>query len=280
MNGTTDEPKVFEFSPGYLKWLYALTIAAMVFIFFIVPAAKQTFRLQDVDFMPPHIAAGGLIVHQGISEFQTGRPEPIPAATTRKIFLSLLVNYVVAPTVVIFYLLRARRRKEQGMPDEKAGVKNALVTFAFIISSILVAITILTTAAGSYGSSSTFTRMKKENDGSYQRGMLSKQMMNAYVDCMQYYYQTERYGGRKRNIIVAGAASVRSPEELGMKAEGEFGTLVVEPVYSDTVIVLAAVGRKRGYAERFRNADGDSGKIQCSLTIRPSSHTYEIRQDN
>jgi hypothetical protein len=275
MNGTTEQPKAPEVSNRNLRWLVLLLIAILGFIF-VLSVARRAFQVHGFEFVPPYITAGGLIVKQGIAEFRTGSPEAIPVPTTLKVVLALLIIYVAAPTVVIFYLLRLRYLAKTEMPKDKVGVKDALFGLGFLIALLLLAIVVAETTAGCFISPSTFAIMKKDNDNSYRRDMLSKELLIAYVDCMQYYYQTEHFGGNSRNLNAAGAAPVRSAGDLGIKAKSEFGTLYLDPVKSDTMIVLNAVGTGRGSAAHFRNADGDSGKVQCSMIIRPFSHKYEI----
>jgi hypothetical protein len=280
MNGTTDQPAVPQPSRWNLKWILMFIIAGFMVIF-MLSTARRMFHGHGTDVMPPHIAVGGLIVKQGIEEFQNGRPATIPVSTAMHIFLSVLITYVVAPTVIIFYLLRARWFTVEGRPAVNVGVKDGVHSFVFLISLILVAIVVLDTAAGAFGSSSSFTRAKGESDVSYQREMLSKDLVMAYIDLMQYYYQTERVGGTMPNIAGAGSATpVRSPGDLGMKAKSEFGALYLSPVSSDSLILVTAVGTVKGGGVHFRNADGDSGKIQCCIIIRPYTHKYEIQQAN
>lgn len=279
MNGITEQPAV-PVSPKRDPRSILLRIIAALALILLVFAANRTLHIQAPDLLPPHITVSGLIVHQGIAEFQTGNPEPIPSATTLKIFVSLLILYVVAPTVVIFFLLRARQQNAKGSPDNTVGVKNVLFTFAFIASLTLLAIVVIDTAAGAFISPSTFTTMKSQNEAACDRDMLSRDLVLAYVDYMRYYYQNERSADKNRGIVKAGTTPVRLPDELGLRSKSEFGTLYLEPGHADSVVVFSGVGTVRGTSERFRNADGDSGKIQCSIMIRPASHKFEIQQIN
>lgn len=282
MNETTETGTSPEFSAGYLQWIYSLTIISLVFIFFVQPQLKQTMRPNASLIAPPHIVAAGIVIEQGIQEFQTGRAEPVNSNARYSVLASLLILFIFAPTIVLFIV--HRQEKEERAAIGGIGVKNSLSTFMLIISLGLLAIIVVGTAAGTYITPSVFDTMKKDNDITYQRDMLVNELVDAYIVIMQYYYQTEKFGGKNPNLFEKTSngtvRTVHSLSKLGIKEESKNGKLYLEPVSSDTLLILYAVGTKPGSGELFKNYNSDIGKIQFTMTVRTAGIFHEIQNNN
>jgi hypothetical protein len=86
-------------------------------------------------------------------------------------------------------------------------------------------------------------------------------------DCTKRYV---RYQGDTAVVLISVDTVAQGIRPGYRKINGSTGRLQM-------TTTLTALGVRY---ERFRNADGDSGKIQCSIIMHPSTHTYEIQQNN
>lgn len=282
MNEIINKESSSEFSPGYLRWLYSLTIVILLFVFFIQPEIKQAFHGESSILKPPDIFAAGEIVSYGIEEFQTGEIHPIDSNKRTSALISLLVFLVFAPTIVLFF--NRKSPDEKSSEQKRYGIVKAFQTFAFLIGLVFVAIIYISTVGGSFISPSVFAHMKQDNAISEERDGLTTHLVDAYSHIVQYYYQTEQFGGTKKNIVRknkdGSVQSITSLNVFGVNETEKFGTLFLEQASADSMITVHAIGNSVLNNNSFKNINNETGKSEYAMRIFPGIPSYVIKKIN
>jgi hypothetical protein len=95
-----------EFSRGFLGILSAFAIATLVMVFFFEQsnvAMQERFKLEGRLFTPiPWVHAGGITIANGLTEFVGAVPEALSLSGRIEILFSVLLIFVVGPT--LFFL--------------------------------------------------------------------------------------------------------------------------------------------------------------------------------
>lgn len=283
MNESINTPeKTPEFSPGYLRWLYTLTCIILLVVFFFQPAMKQQRFGRDSVLMPAYIIAAGQIVSYGIDEFQRPTIEPIEDSLRWTALASMLLSLILAPTFVI--LLSVKHSASEGKEHAGTSIVKGISTFLYITGLAYCAIVFFSTVSGSYISPQIHETMKYDNAVSEERDMLINDLVSAYSSVIQYYYQMEKFGGKNKNIVShSGKIKVisgRTLADFGIEQKTKFGTLHLEPIASDTMIVIHAVGTIALKDNSYNNINNEAGRVQESVRIYPSTLKYFIERKN
>jgi hypothetical protein len=95
-----------EFSRGFLGILSAFALATLVMVFFFEQsngALQDRFKFAGRLFSPiPWIHAGGVTIANGLTEFRGGTPDALTLTGQLQVLFSLLLIFVVGPT--LFFL--------------------------------------------------------------------------------------------------------------------------------------------------------------------------------
>jgi len=282
MNEITNKEPAPEFSSGYLRWLYSLTIVTLVFVFFIQPQVKSSFVNKISILTPAPFIAFTEIENYGIEEFRGTQTHPIASNKRITALISLLIFLVFAPTIALF--LSKKFANEKSLEQEKLSIVKALQPSVFLIGLVFVAIIFIATVGQSFLAPSVFTKMKYDNAIDQERSMLVMDLVDVYSQIVQYYYQTEEFGGEKKNIVQRNKdGSVQSFVSLhvfGVNEKREFGTLLLERSASDSMITVYAIGNSVLTNNSYKNINNETGKIQYAIAIRPAIPSYTLRKFN
>lgn len=134
-----------EFSPSFLRWLAALTIATLTFVF----ATERIGLLksnQELDSLHrnslPWVTAGGIVIHQGLSMFSGKDPQPATNEQRLWMVIILLMGSVVGPTLLLVSW-RALTIQPLKSPLSLANIGfffGIIVTSFFFLSTLIVSI--------------------------------------------------------------------------------------------------------------------------------------------
>ena len=208
MNGTIDVKEAPEFSAGFLRWLFSLTIVVLLLVFFIEPRVSQRMRGQNDYLMPASAVAGGVRVEQGIQEFQGSEIEPVDAGKRMQALIYLLVTFVAVPVCFLFFVTTFEPDPATATTTLLASLRTLFMLMCITVASIIF----ISTVVSSVKSPAVFKTMKSDNAASEERDMLVKDLIFAYNDVVRYHYQTKHYGGKKKNLT-----EVKSLAELGIQ---------------------------------------------------------------
>lgn len=273
MNETINLQEAPEFSAGFLRWLFSLTIVVLLLVFFIEPRVSQRMRGQNDYLMPASAVAGGVRVEQGIQEFQGSEIEPVDSGKRMQVVIYLLVTFAVVPACFLFFV---RVPGPDPAGSSSAATLIASLRTIFLLACITVAsIIFISTVVSSVKSPAVFETMKSDNAASEERDMLLKDLIFAYNDVIRYHYQTKQFGGKKKNL-----KEVRLLAELGIPETTGHGTLHLQPIASDSLVIIVAVGNSTVGKGEYRNIDGSSGRIQYAVHIFPSVPRHIIERNN
>ncbi len=271
MNGTIDVKEAPEFSAGFLRWLFSLTIVVLLLVFFIEPRVSQRMRGQNDYLMPASAVAGGVRVEQGIQEFQGSEIEPVDAGKRMQALIYLLVTFVAVPVCFLFFVTTPEPDPATATTTLLASLRTLFMLMCITVASIIF----ISTVVSSVKSPAVFKTMKSDNAASEERDMLVKDLIFAYNDVVRYHYQTKHYGGKKKNLT-----EVKSLAELGIAEKTAFGTLHLQPIASDSLVMIVAVGNSTVGDGKYKNIDGSSGRIQYAVRIAPSVPWHTIERNN
>ncbi|MEW5797583.1 MAG: hypothetical protein AB1728_01130 [Bacteroidota bacterium] len=271
MNGTINLQEAPEFSAGFLRWLFSLTIVVLLLVFFIEPRVSQRMRGQNDYLIPASAIAGGVRVEQGIQEFHGSEIEPVDSGKRTQVLIYLLVTFVVVPVCFLFFLRTSEPEPATATTTLIASLRTIFMLMCITVASIIF----ISTVVSSVKSPAVFKTMKSDNAASEERDMLVKDLIFAYNDVVRYHYQTKHYGGKKKNLT-----EVKSLAELGIPETTGSGTLHLQPIVSDSLVMIAAVGNTTVGNGKYKNIDGSSGKIQYAVHIFPSVPRHIIERNN
>lgn len=134
-----------EFSPSFLRWLTALTVATLTFLF----ATERIGLLkphQELDSLHrnslPWVTAGGIVIQQGLSMFSGKEPQPATHDQKHWMLGILLMGFVVSPTILLFSL-RAMTLQPPKSPLSVANIGfylGIIVSSFFFLSTLIMSI--------------------------------------------------------------------------------------------------------------------------------------------
>lgn len=131
--GASGQPTESEFSPAFLRWLITLTLATLFFVF-VADTFHHSYDLDDIRLGPfPWVYAGGMTISHGLSEFSGKDPQPLTSAQRYSVLASLLIVFVVGPTLFFFGWRQRKMAKESGEPRSRLLAATAM----FIVGGIL-----------------------------------------------------------------------------------------------------------------------------------------------
>lgn len=273
MNGTIDTKETPEFSAGFLRWLFSLTIVVLLLVFFLEPRVSNRVPGQNDYLMPAGVIAGWVRVEQGIQEFHGNEIGPVDSGKRMQVLMYLLVTFAIVPACFLF-LIRTSEADPAGS-SPAATVTASLRTILLLLCITVASIVFISTVVSSVKSPAVFKTMKSDNAASEERDMLVKDLVLAYNDVIRYHYQTKQFGGKKKNL-----KEVRLLAELGIPETTGHGTLHLQPIVSDTLVIIAAVGNTTVGDGGYRNIDGSSGRIQYAVHISPLVPRHTIERNN
>lgn len=192
MEATDTEP---EFRPYFLFFLFFFTTVALVMIYIMnygfmsrVTVLKETFI--PLFFVFPWIKAAGLTLANGLNEFSGKAPEPVSTANYLLTILSLIVVYVVGPTLFFF---RWRERRIAKM--ENPALVYQSPTVSFIIGSVLLLYVIIPTIPTAIIQPIQFQNLKQAQALQTNRDQLINGINAIAMNARQYRILPKRLGG-------------------------------------------------------------------------------------
>lgn len=273
MNGTIDAKAMPEFSATYLRWLISLTIVVLLLVFFIEPKVTNQSSRGNEYLAPAGSIAAVVRMEHGIKEFRGEEIEPIDAGKRTQALIYLILSFVAAP-VFSFFLAQKTGADSADHPAVLSPMATVR-TFLFLVCITGASLILITTVVASIKAPMVFDTMKKDNAMSEERDMAVNDLVFAYADVVRHHFQSKKYGGTKKNI-----AEVRSLSELGIPEKTAYGTLHLQPITSDSLVMIVVVGTTMVGKGDYKNIDGSTGRIQYTVQINPSALWHSIEKNN
>ncbi len=186
----------------------------------------------------------------------------------------LIVLFVVGPSLWIW----SEIRNEENENPIKKGI-------TWYVGAIIVILGLVTGVLGSTVEAIVFQNTQESAAISKHEDSLRGQLGMLAFDAVERYHQLRSLGGGDGSFrgIQAGdtvrAIQLPDLESYGnTDPETEF---VLKKVESDSTITIYGIGQKKGGDPNFENANGETGKVQISITITPSTEDmFTIIGDN
>jgi hypothetical protein len=232
MNHKTDPPvpvsageQKSEFMPGFVRWMVTLTVLTLAFVFL----SNFVFvRFNIPEFSPlPWVAAGGLVVNQGLTLFSGGSPEVPSMAIRVGILIGLLLAFVVGPAVFFFSWRKL-------LIGEKSRIVRP-ANIGFILGGVVLLFYVLTAGVGAIVQHKVFRSMQAAQALGENRDGIIGDMRLLSLDAYQYKILPKSLGGGNGSY-----SGYDIPERL---QKSEFGTYQIVAV-SDSVITFFGASRQ------------------------------------
>lgn len=180
-----------EFRPYFPSFLFFFTTVALVIIYimnFNTTNRAPVFR--ELFFVFPWVKAGGLTIANGFSEFSGKTPEPVSTANYLLTIFSLIVVYVVAPTLFFFRWREHRLEKLQNpvLPYQP-------LTVSFIVGAVLLLYVVIPTIPTAIIQPMTFENLKEAQALATNRDRLFNGINAIAMNARQYRILPKRLGG-------------------------------------------------------------------------------------
>ena len=143
---TSQEKEAPEFKPEFIQMLVILTGATLALVFAFEHVFTNRFSLRYDAMTPfPWVIAGGITISDGLTMFSGMTPIPMPISGRLFMLLSVLVPYVIGPTLFFFAWRHRKLGKEAGHQTPTLGlwtllfVVGGIISFAPAIPSVPIA---------------------------------------------------------------------------------------------------------------------------------------------
>lgn len=236
----------------------------------------------------PWIIGVGLIVAQGIELFSGGTPNLSFNDAHVLALLSLLMYYVILPT--IFFI--SWRRYMLASPDQRKSRAVGNIFVGLVVGAISLPVILVTPFAVYVQVEVGRSMMRGQANASVREGLVGDL---AYLTsrAKSFYYVPENLGGAGQNwnhmrrpdgsarpitledLKYMETGTNRIMKDLLPKFEGHY----VLEVVNDTTLVITGVGNAEGADPKFKNKNGETGKMQVSLTVSPNTDVAPIREN-
>jgi len=145
MNQKTEVPRAdspaqtSEFSPDAVRILVALTVSTLILVFVF---ERNVFNLNLYgrylhSFIFPWVLAGGQTIGNGLHEFSGETPAVLSLAERLEALLSLMIGFVIGPTLFFFGWQHKRKERASGSADSVLKGSGVIFTIGAILTFLI-----------------------------------------------------------------------------------------------------------------------------------------------
>lgn len=190
---TTDTES--EFRPYFPFVLFFFTVLALIVVYAMNFNAAHRVGVPRENFIPlffifPWIKAAGITIANALSAFSGKAPEPVSAANYLLTILSLIVVYVIGPTLFFFRWRehRLEKIKNPALPYQPP-------TVSFILGSVLLLYVVITVIPASVIQPLAFQSLKQNQAVQSSRDELINSLNAIAMNARQYRILPKQLGG-------------------------------------------------------------------------------------
>lgn len=186
-------------------------------------------------------------------------------------FSGLILFFVLGPTLWIFSEIG--NKKSDALTPEDRLKKGPIWYVGVILVVIGLNYAIPATVTKAYYFNNTWEAAEENRNVDEVR----TQLFTLASDAAEYYFLSFKEGEEGGFINDNDTLSLQQLDSYGNDTENEY---VLAPVESDSVITIYGIGNINGSKPDFVNANGDTGKVQLAVEIRPESNLVEFSHKN
>ena len=274
-----------EFQTDPLHILRVLFVILIAAVFFTAISMLNLLTLGPYDASlltylgAPFILAGRIRAGEAISNFAGEQPVRAWTSETTIILATLLLTYIVGPTLLAWGF-RARVRWRAAGPERGSPMP---ILLALALGGFLV-FTAVRSIVGGPVAVVTYERMKVDDEANARRNALMDELSLIAGRAQILYYLPEEYGGGWKSVngqVLLTIDKLRPSRDLLRKTlVGELpdpgNSFVMEFVGCDSLVIWG-VGAEPGTVanEKFHNKDGRTGMMQTRVEVSPAQKRFE-----
>ncbi|MDX1585329.1 MAG: hypothetical protein R3222_01240 [Balneolaceae bacterium] len=248
----------------WLPWAVALSIGLILFWGLKYVGLKWPIGIWEI--------AQSVDTIRAINEFGSGVLDMGPYREQRLIaFTGLILFFVLGPTLWIFGELHNEKRAVT-KPEDR--LKKGPFWYAGVI---LVVIGLNYAIPGAVMKAYYFNKTWQGAEENRNVDELRSRLYTLAFDAAEYYYLSFKDGENGGFINDQGTFSLQQLESYGNGTQNNY---VLATVESDSVITIYGIGKVLGAKPEFENANGDIGKVQLAVEVRPEGKVVELSHKN
>lgn len=248
----------------WLPWAIAILVGMILFWGLGYIGLKWPIGIWEI--------AKGVDTIRAINEFGNGNLDTGAYLEQRLIaFSGLIIFFVLGPSLWIYGELQYEKR-DISKPGDR--LKKGPFWYAGVI---LVVFGLNYSIPGTVMKAYYFNKTWEGADESRNIDRIRSQLFTLATDAAEHYYLSFK-GGKEGGFIEDGREfSLEQLENFSRDTQNEY---VLAPVDSDSVITIYGIGYNDGAKSDFVNANGDSGKVQLAVKVRPESKLVDFSHKN
>lgn len=248
-------------------WLPAAIVAGMI----IILLGSISYFTDDIanEWSNFHtwMNATGVEVTKTIHEFSDGTVDTNPYWDARiRSLAGIVIMFVIGPSLWIFG--RINNQHKTGEDRLKKGP-------AWYTGSTLVFGAMMLFGVTSVMQYNNYRKTQKSIDQTRNADHLRKDLAALAVRASELYMLPEERGGGGGDFTTVigndGRANPISLEDLDQNIRKNGNDYVLGPVNSDSVITIYGIGKVQGSDPDFKNANGETGRLQLTIRVEPKS---------
>ncbi len=216
--------------------------------------------------------AQGVDTIRAINEFGSGITD-MEAYWEQRLyaFSGLVVLFVLGPSLWIYSEIQ-NQEKESSDPEDR--LKKGPIWYAGVILVVVglnyaIPVTVMKGVA--------FSNTWESAGESRNIDKIRARLLTLASDAAEHYYLSFKEGEEGGFINDGNKFSIQQLESYGRDTQNEY---VLGPVQSDSVITIYGIGYTPGAKPDFENANGDTGKVQLAVVVRPEGNLFEFTHKN
>lgn len=248
----------------WLPWAIAISIGLFLFWGLEYIGLKWPIGIWEI--------AQGVDTIRAINEFGNGVLDMGAYREQRLIaFSGLILFFVLGPTLWIFGEMRNKKSEINKAEDRlKKGP-------FWYIGVILVVIGLNYAIPGTVMKAYYFNNTWESAEENRNVDIIRAQLFTLAADAAEHYFLSFKEGEEGGFINDQGTFSLQQLESYDNDTQNEY---VLAPVESDSIITIYGIGNIPGAKPDFENANGDTGKVQLAVEVRPEGNLVEFSHKN
>lgn len=248
----------------WLPWTIAISIGLILFWGLEYVGLKWPIGIWEI--------AQGVDTIRAINEFGSGILDMGAYREQRLIaFSGLVIFFVLGPTLWVFSEIH-NEKKEVSKPEDR--LKKGPLWYAGVI---LVVIGLNYAIPATVMKAYYFTNTWESAEESRNLDRIRSRLFTLGTDAAEYYFLSFK-DGREGGFIKKG--NEFSLHQLESYRSDTRNVYVLGPIESDSVITIYGIGNTPGAKPDFENANGETGKVQMAVEVRPEDNLIEFSHKN